>query len=120
MLAIVKAIKRWSPYLLGKPFTVCTNQKSLKHLVKQRITMSTLAQWSPKILRYDYVIKYKENLENQNADSLSRVIEFHFFLIYFYATCKFMVDITKKLQHNPFYEELNKTGHSQSKDKLLR
>ena len=35
MLAIVKAIKKWRPYLLGKPFTVRTNQKSLKHLLEQ-------------------------------------------------------------------------------------
>lgn len=38
MLAIVKAIHKWQPYLLGKPFTVRTDHKSLKYLLEQRIT----------------------------------------------------------------------------------
>ena len=34
MLAVVKAIKKWRPYLLGKPFTVRTDHRSLKYLLK--------------------------------------------------------------------------------------
>jgi hypothetical protein len=34
MLAIVKAIKRWRPYLLGKPFTVRNDHKSIKYLLE--------------------------------------------------------------------------------------
>ena len=35
MLAIFKSIQKWRLYLLGKPFTVRTDQKSLKYLLKQ-------------------------------------------------------------------------------------
>ena len=38
MLAIVKSIRKWHLYLLGKPFTLRTDQKSLKYLLEQRIT----------------------------------------------------------------------------------
>ncbi|XP_022848746.1 uncharacterized protein LOC111371061 [Olea europaea var. sylvestris] len=39
MLTIVKAIHKWSPYLLGRPFVVKTDQKSLKFLMEQRILL---------------------------------------------------------------------------------
>lgn len=34
MMAMVKAIKKWRPYLLGKPFTIMTDQQSLKFLLE--------------------------------------------------------------------------------------
>ena len=78
MLAIIKAIKKWRPYLLGKPFTVRTDHKSLKYLLEQRITTPAQTRWLPKLLGYDYKIEYKRGPENQGADSLSRVVEFQF------------------------------------------
>lgn len=76
MLALVKSIRKWRPYLLGKPFTIHTNQKSLKYLLEQRITTPAQTRWLPKILGYEYVIEYKKGTENLGTDSLSRVVEF--------------------------------------------
>lgn len=78
MLAIVKSIRKWRPYLLGKLFTVRTDQRSLKYLLEQRITTPAQTRWLPKILGYDYEIEYKKGPENQGADALSRVVEFQF------------------------------------------
>jgi hypothetical protein len=41
MLVIIKAIKKWCSYLLGKPFIVHTSQKNLKYLLDKRITTPT-------------------------------------------------------------------------------
>ena len=60
MLATIKAIPKWRPYLMGKPFIVCTDQQILKFLIEQRITTPTQARWLPKFLGYDYVIQYKK------------------------------------------------------------
>ncbi|KAH9651124.1 hypothetical protein KPL70_026631 [Citrus sinensis] len=81
MLAIVKAIRKWRPYLLGKPFIVRTDQKSLKYLMEQRITTPAQTRWLPKILGYDYTIQYKKGSENQGADALSRLAELEFLAI---------------------------------------
>jgi len=38
MLAVVKAVRKWRPYLLGKPFVIKTDHQSLKYLLEQRIS----------------------------------------------------------------------------------
>lgn len=37
LLALVTAIQKWLPYLLGQPFVVKTNQQALKFLLEQRV-----------------------------------------------------------------------------------
>lgn len=53
LLALVLAIQHWWPYLLGCKFTVFTDQRSLKHLLKQRLTTPDQQNWLAKFLGYD-------------------------------------------------------------------
>ena len=91
--------------MLGKPFTVSTDQKSLKYLLEQRITTPAQTRWLPKLPGYDYEIEYKRGPENQGADSLSRVVEFQFLSI-FQPRANWWPVLQKEVQYDSFYEEL--------------
>lgn len=40
MMAILFAVKKWRPYLIGWPFKIITDHQTLKYLLEQRITTS--------------------------------------------------------------------------------
>jgi len=48
MLAMVKAVRKWRPYLLGRSFVIKTDHRSLKYLLEQRLTTPSQARWLPK------------------------------------------------------------------------
>jgi len=72
LMAVALAIQHWCPYLLGRKFTVYSDQKSLKQLLQQRITTGSQQNWLAKLLGYNFEIVYKPGLENKGADALSR------------------------------------------------
>lgn len=75
IMALVLAIQHWRPYLLGRPFTISTDQKSLKYLLDQRISTTDQQNWIAKLLGYQFTIHYKPGKENRAADALSRISE---------------------------------------------
>ena len=105
MLAIVKAVRKWRSYLLGKPFTVRTDHKILKYLLEQRITTPAQSRWIPKLLGYDYIIEYKRGSENQAADSLSRQGELQFLSISV-PHANWWPNLRKEVRQDPFYASL--------------
>lgn len=75
MLAIIVAIRTWRPYILGRRFTIQTDQRSLRYLLEQRILTPEQQKWMGKLVGYDYEIVYKPGRANAAADALSRVPE---------------------------------------------
>jgi hypothetical protein len=75
LLALVAAVKKWRPYLLGHFFIIRTNHQSLKFLLEHKIGTPMQQRWVSKLLGYEFVVEYKKGQENKVADALSRMNE---------------------------------------------
>ena len=51
---------------------MCTNQKSMRHLLKQSITTQNRQNWLAKLLGYEFDITYKSGATNKVVDAFSR------------------------------------------------
>jgi len=72
-MALVLAIKRWRPYLLGRHFVIKIDHFSLKYLMEQKFTTAFQGKWLSKLMGSDYEIRYKKGKENVVADGLCRL-----------------------------------------------
>ncbi|XP_061356120.1 uncharacterized protein LOC133300572, partial [Gastrolobium bilobum] len=72
MFAITSAVAKWRQYLLGVPFTIRTDHKSLHNLMNQVIQTPEQQSFLSKLLGFDYTITYKSGKANIVADALSR------------------------------------------------
>ncbi|GMJ14651.1 hypothetical protein HRI_005134300 [Hibiscus trionum] len=72
MFAITQAVGKWRPYLLGRRFTIITDQRSLRELTQQTIQTPEQQRWLSKLIGYDFEIKYRPGKLNEAADALSR------------------------------------------------
>ena len=73
MCAIMHALEKWRPFLLGQHFKVYTDHRSLVHFKTQNNLNQRQLRWQEKAADYDMEILYKPGKENVVADALSRV-----------------------------------------------
>lgn len=71
--AITSAVRKWRHYLLGYPFIIITDHKSLKDLMSQVLQTPEQQHYLSKLLRFDYSIQYRPGSKNVAADALSWV-----------------------------------------------
>lgn len=73
LLSIVRALKKWRVELLGTPFTVYTDHRTLENFMTQRELSRRQARWQEFFAQYDFTIQYIPGEENVVADALSRL-----------------------------------------------
>jgi len=72
MLAVIRALKKWKYDLLGVPFFVYTNHKTLLNFPTQRDLSRCQAFWMELLSIYDCKFVYVKGEANSVADALSR------------------------------------------------
>lgn len=60
-------------FLRPKPFVICTDHKSSKYFLEQKLKTPLQHAWLAKLIGFDYEIKYKKGKENKAVDALSRL-----------------------------------------------
>lgn len=65
LLALLLAIQKWRPYLLGQHHTIRTDQQSLKDLLEQQVGTPTQQKWLAKLMGYDFNVVYRSEIENR-------------------------------------------------------
>lgn len=76
-LAIVYGVSHFQQYLIGKRFTMVTDNQPLARILHPRATVSKttserLIRYASFLATFDYEVKFKKGSDNINADCLSR------------------------------------------------
>jgi hypothetical protein len=74
-LAIVHALKKWRHHLMGAPFHVYTDHRTLQYLETQKDLSRRQIRWAEYLSQYDYELHYVKGEDNTVADALSRLPE---------------------------------------------
>ena len=71
-LSLVEAIRQFRPYLANVPFTVYTDNVSVKYFQQIKDCQGRFGRWSLLLQGYNMQIIHKSSRNNANADGLSR------------------------------------------------
>ena len=72
LLAVVKAVKHFRPYLYGQEFLLRTDHASLRWLCRRRKPSNQVARWLEILTEFRYVLEHRSGIHDGNADELSR------------------------------------------------
>ena len=72
LLAVVKGVKHFRPYLYGQKFTLRTDHASLLWLCQRKEPSDQVARWLETLAEFRYTLHHRAGIKHGNADGLSR------------------------------------------------
>ena len=72
LLAVIKAIKHFRPYLYGQNFHLRTDHASLMWLCRRQEPSHQIARWLELLSEFTYTVEHRKGVQHGNADGLSR------------------------------------------------
>ncbi|XP_061375386.1 uncharacterized protein LOC133317533 [Gastrolobium bilobum] len=109
LYAITEAVKKWRQYLLGRRFTIRTDQKSLRGLLDQVIQTPEQQYYLTKLLGFEYSIVYKPGKDNQAADALSRYPVFMSLMAAATVQVELLDTLRQENHSSPFFQQIYKS-----------
>ena len=73
LLAVVRFVKYFRPYLYGRRFTVRSDHSSLQWLLNFKEPEGQVARWLESLSEYDFKVEHRPGVRHGNADGLSRM-----------------------------------------------
>src|SRR5215216_732230 len=73
-LAVRWSIEHFDHYLCYQPFEVVTDHSALNWLLTTKHVKGRVARWALFLQAYDFTIKHRPGVKNQNADTFSRMV----------------------------------------------
>ena len=102
LLAIIRALKRWRANLIGVPFLIYTDHKTLENFHQQKELSCRQARWMEFLSQYDGKIVYVKGENNSVADALSRLPDD---LIDVFSSSELAENSSKPFLHCPSHNE---------------
>jgi transposase InsO family protein len=72
LLAVVKAMKHFRPYLYGQKFRLRSDHASLRWLCRRQEPSAQVARWLEILAEFQYQLEHRPGNKHGNADALSR------------------------------------------------
>ena len=80
------AVKKWTPYLVGRHFKIKTDHQSLKFFLNQKTSTPAQQQWVLKMMGFDYEVVFRKGTSNAVTNALSERSHAELQAITFYQT----------------------------------
>ena len=72
LLAVIKAVKHFRPYIYGRRFRLRTDHASLRWLCLRKEPSNQVARWLEILAEFQYTLEHRAGVKHGNADGLSR------------------------------------------------